>query len=109
MRDGCIYTGCPYSPQMELPSLFEWGDDKAAANEVKHGVPFDYATRTFLDPDCLIISTARPEDGEARSKVIGTIEGRLYVAVYVMRGEICRIISARRTNASEERRYHGYR
>lgn len=94
---------------MELPTLFEWDDDKAGANEVKHGVPFDYATRAFLDPDCLIISTARPEDGEARSKVIGMIERKLYVAVYVMRGDICRIISARRTNASEERRYHGDR
>lgn len=29
---------------------FEWDDAKARANLAKHGVPFDYAARVFLDP-----------------------------------------------------------
>jgi uncharacterized protein len=31
------------------PPAFEWDDAKAASNLAKHGVPFDYATRVFLD------------------------------------------------------------
>jgi uncharacterized protein len=30
--------------------LFEWDDRKAAQNVNKHGVPFEYAVRVFLDP-----------------------------------------------------------
>ena len=29
---------------------FEWDDAKARANLAKHGVPFGYAARVFLDP-----------------------------------------------------------
>jgi uncharacterized DUF497 family protein len=39
-----------------------------------------------------------------RRKAIGMIDGRLFT-VYVMRGEVCRIISARRANGREERIY----
>jgi len=35
---------------VELPREFEWDDVKAAANEAKHGVPFAFAARVFLDP-----------------------------------------------------------
>jgi uncharacterized DUF497 family protein len=31
------------------PRAFEWGDAKVASNLAKHGVPFDCATRVFLD------------------------------------------------------------
>lgn len=84
---------------------FEWDDAKARANLVKHGVPFDYAVRVFDDPDCLDIDTIRPVDGESRRKIIGLIEGRLFAVVYVMREDVCRIISARRTNKTEDRSY----
>jgi uncharacterized DUF497 family protein len=41
----------------------------------------------------------------SRTKVVGLVEEKLYVAVVTYRDHICRIISARRANASEEKRY----
>jgi uncharacterized DUF497 family protein len=50
-----------------------------------------------------VIDTARPEDGEARQKIVATIDDRVFTVVFVMRDDACRIISARR--AKEERAY----
>lgn len=93
---------------METPLDFEWDDGKADANLAKHGVPFPFATRVFLDPDVLVVASFRPEDGERRFKAIGRIDGKLFVVVFVMIGATCRLISARRTNTKEDRLY-GYR
>jgi uncharacterized DUF497 family protein len=37
---------------------------------------------------------------------VGIVDGKLHTAVYVMRGEAVRLISVRRSNASEQRDYH---
>jgi uncharacterized DUF497 family protein len=84
---------------------FEWDEAKALANLAKHGVPFDYAAAVFLDPDGIDFDASRPEDGEARRKRVGRIEGRLFTVVYTERGDLIRLISARRANAQEERSY----
>ena len=84
---------------------FEWDDAKAASNLAKHGVPFAYAARVFLDLEAIDIDASRPGDGEARRKVIGMIEGRIYSVVYTEREDCIRLISARRCNAKEERLY----
>ncbi len=90
---------------MSAPNEFDWDDAKATSNEAKHGVPFDYAARIFLDEDRVDIDASRNTDGEDRRKAIGVIESRLYCVVYTMRGSICRIISARRANAKETKAY----
>lgn len=87
------------------PPQFEWGDKKAASNEAKHGVPFIYATRVFLDDGRIDFDSSRSSDGEDRRKVVGKIEERLYCVVYTLRGRVCRIISARRANAKETKAY----
>ena len=84
---------------------FEWDDAKAASNLAKHGVPFSYAARVFLDPNMLEFDASRAGDGEVRRKAVGLIEGRLYVVVYTDRADVCRIISARRTNETERKAY----
>lgn len=84
---------------------FEWDDAKAGSNLAKHGVPFDYAARVFLDPDLVEFDTSRAGDGEVRRKAVGLIEGRLYVVVYTDRAGVSRIISARRTNEMERKAY----
>ena len=84
---------------------FEWDDAKAESNLAKHGVPFDYAARVFLDAQRVDFDVTRPADGEDCRKAIGVIEGRLYAVVYTARGERLRLISARRCNVTEERRY----
>jgi uncharacterized DUF497 family protein len=53
------------------------------------------------------LSTPPADDGEERRKAIGLIDGKLYTVVYTLRGSVCRLISARRSNAKESRSY-GY-
>ena len=73
---------------------FEWSQDKAARNLAKHGLPFAYATRVFLDVAVVDFDASRPEDDEIRRKAVGMIEGRIFTVVYTERNGITRIISA---------------
>jgi len=90
---------------MDARLEFEWDDAKAESNLAKQGVSFEYATRVFLDVQRVDFDVTRPDEGEVRRKAIGVIEGRLFVVVYTERQERTRMISARRCNAKEERRY----
>jgi uncharacterized DUF497 family protein len=81
---------------------FEWDVLKAAQNIAKHGVPFQYAVRVFLDPLRL---DDRRDYGEERRLTLGKIEGRLYVVAYTPRGNAIRLISARKANEREQREY----
>jgi uncharacterized protein len=84
---------------------FEWDDAKAAQNLAKHGVPFEYAARVFLDPRRMDSEDRRREYGEERRITVGAVEGRLYVVAYTPRGETLRLISARKANEREQRQY----
>jgi len=90
---------------MDLGYAFEWDDAKARSNLAKHGVPVPYAARVFLDSGIVDLDTSRPGDGELRRKAVGNIEGRLFTVVYTLRDGCIRMISARRCNLTEERRY----
>lgn len=90
---------------MTVRAVFEWDVAKAEVNLAKHGVRFEVATGVFDDPRHADFDASRVEDGEARRKVVGMIQGRLLTVVYTMRGEVRRIISARQSNAMEMRRY----
>lgn len=81
---------------------FEWDKAKAAKNLTKHGVPFEYATRVFDDARRVEREDRRRNYGEDRRVVVGTIEGRLFVIVYTRRGDVTRLISARKANAREQ-------
>ncbi|MDM7929198.1 MAG: BrnT family toxin [Blastomonas fulva] len=88
------------------PALkFDWDDDKASSNVAKHGIGFEYAVRVFLDADRVDFDVSRSEDGEERRKTVGMIEQRLFAVVYTERPSSIRIISARRCNGKEQRRY----
>ena len=82
-----------------MPAEFEWDDAKASVNEAKHSVRFEYAAAVFWDDNRLDVDTTRSDDGEERRKAIGLIEGKLYTVVHTLRGSVCRLISARRSNA----------
>lgn len=83
----------------------EFDPAKDAANRAKHGLSLADGEAVFADANHLIISTVRPGDGEARSKVIGLVGDRLHTAVFVRRGEAIRFISVRKSNGSEARTY----
>ncbi|MFC7334607.1 BrnT family toxin [Rhodocista pekingensis] len=84
----------------------EFDTVKDAANREKHGLSLAFGARIFDDPDVLILSTIRKKDEEERHKAIGMVDGKLYTAVHVWRGDAVRFISVRRSNDREERAYH---
>lgn len=88
-----------------MDSEFEWDEDKAAINFATHGVAFPFAVAVFLDPDCVVFDASRREDGEDRLKAVGRVGRRLLSVVFTLRDGRRRIISARRANRPEERRY----
>lgn len=84
----------------------EFDPEKNAANLAKHGVSLAHGVKVFEDAAHLILSSARAVDGEDRQKVIGDVEGRLWTAVYVMRGPVARFISVRKSNGKEAEYYN---
>jgi hypothetical protein len=88
-----------------LELAYEWDERKARQNIAKHGVPFEYAARVFLDSQRMDAEDARRDYGEERRFTLGKIEGRLYVVAYTARGKITRLISARKANVRERREY----
>ncbi len=84
---------------------FEWDNRKANTNLRKHGVSFVLACEAFFDP---FVSYQDEEvvNEEIREAIIGmTTNWRMLSVVYVMRGDIVRIISARLVTQSERKRY----
>jgi uncharacterized DUF497 family protein len=85
--------------------LFEWNDRKATQNVAKHGVLFEYAVRVFLDPHRLDSEDTRRDYSEERRFTLGMVEGRLFAIAYTPRGKVVRVISARKANEREQRKY----
>jgi uncharacterized DUF497 family protein len=88
---------------------FEWDETKAESNLRKHGIDFDDAIEVFYDPDA-VVEQDRIVDGELRWQAIGRASriAILYVAHTVDnegQDEVIRIISARRADRRERRRY----
>lgn len=84
---------------------FEWDSDKAAANVSRHGVSFELAMLVFLDDGRLIKLDERFDYGEERIITMGHVDNRLHVVVYTQANDTIRIISARKANKREQRRY----
>jgi uncharacterized DUF497 family protein len=85
---------------------FQWDDTRAASNVADHRVTFEAAREVFKDPFALDWLDESEGYGEDRYSVIGMSEGRLVYVAYTMRDEAIRIISARRAEAQDRRRYH---
>jgi uncharacterized DUF497 family protein len=84
---------------------FEWDEGKSSACYRARGFDFAYAAFAFADPDRIIRQDHRFIYGEDRYELIGRIEGRLYVLIYTPRQDGIRIISARKANQREVKRY----
>lgn len=88
---------------------FEWDPAKAAKNMHDHGVRFETAALVFSDPFA-IIEQDRIEGGEYRWQTLGTAGGfAILLVAHTYRDEadveVIRIISARRAEGHEKRRY----
>ena len=84
---------------------FDWDEAKSNACFAKRGFDFAYVTSAFTDPNRTILRDDRFDYGEDRFQLVGQLEGRVYVVVYTIRRNIIRIISARKANLREIKRY----
>ncbi|MBF0239951.1 MAG: BrnT family toxin [SAR324 cluster bacterium] len=86
--------------------IFEWDEQKNHINFEKHGIPFEYASRVFIDEHRIEWIDSRKEYKEVRCVTMGTIENRVFVVVFTQRENIKRLISARKANERETRKYY---
>ena len=83
---------------------FQWDENKAQSNVLKHGITFEEAAEVFFDP---FHQTGDASTGdEQRDFVFGySFQRRILLVVYVERGQRTRIISARRATRHERKSY----
>jgi uncharacterized protein len=81
------------------------GPTRGAGRDKPHNVDFESATRVFLD-QYRLDEDVFDAHGEIRFNIIGIVDDQMLVVTCTMRGEVCRIISARRAERYEKRRYH---
>ena len=94
---------------------YEWDEEKNRLNQSKHGISFEMAALVFEDERCLVRLDRIDETGEQRWHAIGVARiepdaAVVLLVVHVYREEtngeeITRIISARRANKDDFRRY----
>ena len=85
--------------------MFQWDEQKAESNEVKHSVSFQFATRAFEDENRLTVVDDRSNYREVRYITLAKIDSRVYIVVFTLRSSIIRLISARKANKREVKRY----
>ena len=89
-----------------MQMLFEWDEDKARSNLRKHGVNFDEAQTAFTDEFSITIPDPEHSDEEERLLILGlSHRKRLLVVIYTERGKRIRLISARKANRKERKKY----
>ena len=88
---------------------FEWNEDKARSNLLKHKVSFDEAKSIFDDPFYIDFYDPDHSDDEERYIIIGrSHKHRLLFVSYTERGTNIRLISAREATRKEKEIYGEY-
>ena len=89
---------------------FEWDENKATGNLLKHGVSFEEATTVFGDPLSDTFDDPDHSSQERRFIIIGASErGKMLVVTHTDDGETIRIISARAPTRGEREFYEASR
>jgi len=83
---------------------YEWNDAKRKINLAKHGIDFA-AIESFEWETATIFEDRRKNYDEKRMVAYGYIKGRLVAVVYTEGKDTRRIISLRKTNSREVKRY----
>jgi uncharacterized DUF497 family protein len=85
---------------------FEWDQQKAQSNLVKHGISFKEAQTVFDDPLYVDFYDPDHSQNENRYIIIGASSmGHILLVSYTERGNITRIISARKVTKQEFKAY----
>ena len=91
---------------------FEWDDNKAFSNKLKHNVSFERAIDVFTDPYARVVPDDKHSLDEQRFHIIGMdLLTRVLLVCYCERnqGGFLRIISARKATKKEEVQYWKFR
>ncbi|HCN44293.1 MAG TPA: hypothetical protein DIT18_00440 [Pseudomonas sp.] len=94
-----------YRCKYDGPFFFEWDHQKNQANIRKHGIDFKSVEEMFRYP-MLVMPDTREDYGEERTASIGWLREHVGVVVYTeRRGDVIRVISARKATREESRIY----
>ena len=85
---------------------FEWDENKRRSNLSKHGIDFVDAAKIFNRPVLERIDNRYDDYEETRIVALGEVNGVVLFVVYAWRGEVRRIISARRATKRERNKYY---
>ncbi len=88
---------------------FGWDPAKHASNLAKHQIDFIDVTLCFDDPNRRVWRDARFAYGEERFNMLALLGSRLMHITFTARGEVVRLISARKANDREQRTYAQHR
>jgi uncharacterized protein len=77
---------------------------KSDRNAALRGIPFDLASKFEWDT-ALIVEDARQDDGDRRFLALGRIDGRLNMIVFTPRKGVTHVVSLRKANEREAKRY----
>lgn len=90
---------------MKIPQEFEWDENKRQSNIEKHGIDFADLGTLFTNP-VVQREDNRSDYGETRIVWLGKVNEVVLYVVCTWRGSVCRIISARRANQRERKKYY---
>jgi uncharacterized DUF497 family protein len=82
---------------------FEYERAKSKSNHEKHGISFEHAKLLWLDEKRLVVPAR--SNTEPREALIAQLDGKLWTAIYTMRGDAIRLISVRRSRDEEREGY----
>ncbi len=84
---------------------FDWDENKNRKNQIKHAIAFKDAAKVFFSP---YLTSYQDWHDEHRYAVLGLLRGTVIFVVCTERADTCRIISARKATATEQRRYRAH-
>jgi len=87
------------------PAEITFDPAKSAANARVRGLPFSLVETDFDWTTARVIEDTRRDYGEQRFRVLGFIGRRLHAVAYTPRGDAVHVISLRKANRREQRRY----
>jgi len=87
------------------PTEISFDPAKSDANVRERGLPFSLVKDEFDWATALIAEDRRKDYGEARYEALGYVGQRLHVVVYAPSGNSVRVISFRKANKREVRKY----
>jgi uncharacterized DUF497 family protein len=84
---------------------FDWNPTKCAKNVAERGIDFSDVVVAFADLTKKVARDDRKDYGEERFNMLAKVEGRVFHITFTKRGKVTWIISARKANKREQRRY----